>query len=370
VAAWSERSSSKWCRTPWFVGINSFDLEVKMKFGVFDHMDHSGVPLGQQLEERLRLIEAYDRGGFHAYHLAEHHGTPLGLAPSPGVFLGAVAQRTSRLRFGPLVYMLPLYHPLRLIEEICMLDQMSGGRLELGVGAGVSPVEVGFYGVDFGERRRRYIETLDVILMGLMGDVLTHHGEFFTFDRVPIVVSPIQRPHPPLWYGLRDPESAVWPAANGVNLVVNGPAAMVRKVTDRYRAEWVARGRSERQLPLLGMNRMMVVADSKADAQLSARRAYPSWRANIELLWKAHGVPFPLKLPTEFAALQQQGAAFAGTASEARDYVAEQIQTAGINYFVCDIAFGTLTFAEAMRTTTLLVQELLPTFAERNSAAP
>jgi alkanesulfonate monooxygenase SsuD/methylene tetrahydromethanopterin reductase-like flavin-dependent oxidoreductase (luciferase family) len=352
------------------VGINGFDLEVKMKFGVFDHMDHSGVPLGQQIEERLRLIEAYDRGGFHAYHLAEHHGTPLGLAPSPSVFLAAVAQRTSRLRFGPLVYMLPLYHPLRLIEEICMLDQMSGGRFEVGVGAGVSPVEVGFYGVDLGERRRRYIETLDVILLGLTDDVLTHHGEFFTFDRVPIVVRPIQRPHPPLWYGLRDPESAVWPAANSVNLVVNGPAAMVRKVTDRYRAEWVARGRSERQLPLLGMNRMMVVADSKADAQLSARRAYPSWRANIELLWKAHGVPFPLKLPMEFAALQQQGAAFAGTASEARDYVAEQIETAGINYFVCDIAFGTLTFAEAMRTTTLLVQELLPTFAERNSAAP
>src|SRR6516165_6540793 len=112
-----------------------------MKFGVFDHMDNSGVTLGQQIEERLRLIEAYDRGGFYAYHLAEHHGTPLGLAPSPSVFLAAVAQRTKRLRFGPLVYSLPLYHPVRLIEEICMLDQMSGGRFELGVGRGVSPFE-------------------------------------------------------------------------------------------------------------------------------------------------------------------------------------------------------------------------------------
>jgi alkanesulfonate monooxygenase SsuD/methylene tetrahydromethanopterin reductase-like flavin-dependent oxidoreductase (luciferase family) len=187
---------------------------------------------------------------------------------------------------------------------------------------------------------------------------------------VPIVVRPMQRPHPPLWYGLRDPDSAVWPAANGVNLVANGPAAIVRKVTDRYRAEWAARGRSQTQLPLLGMNRMMVVADSQADAQLSARRAYPSWRANIELLWKAHGVAFPLRLPMQFDTLQQQGAAFAGTASQARDYVAEQIETAGINYFVCDIAFGTMTFAEAMRTTTLLAQELLPAFTQRLSAAP
>lgn len=243
-----------------------------------------------------------------------------------------------------------------------MLDQMSGGRFEFGIGSGVSPVEVGFYGVDFGERRRRYIETLDVILLGLAGDVLTHHGEFFSFDQVPMVVRPVQRPHPPLWYGLRDANSAVWPAANGVNIVANGPASVVRTVTDRYRMEWTALGKPQTQLPLLGMNRMMVIADSEADAQQSAGRAYPSWRANIELLWKVHGVPFPLRLPMQFETLRQQGGAFAGTASGARDYVAEQIETAGINYFVCDIAFGTMSFAEAMRTTTLLIQEVLPTF--------
>ena len=117
-------------------------------FGIFDHMDDGGVPLTQQFTERLKLIEAYDRLGFYAYHLAEHHGTPLGFAPSPSVFLAAVAARTERLRFGPLVYSLPLYHPIRLLEEICMLDQLSGGRFELGVGRGVSPIEVGFYGVD------------------------------------------------------------------------------------------------------------------------------------------------------------------------------------------------------------------------------
>ena len=98
-----------------------------MRFGVFDHMDRNGVNVGQQYRDRLQLIEAYDRAGFYAYHVAEHHGTPLGVAPSPSVFLSAVAQRTSSIRFGPLVYTLSLYHPLRLIEEICMLDQLSGG---------------------------------------------------------------------------------------------------------------------------------------------------------------------------------------------------------------------------------------------------
>src|SRR5262245_4827841 len=96
-----------------------------MEFGVFDHVDRGGAPLAEFYEARLKLVEAYDSGGFCGYHVAEHHATPLGLAASPGVFLAAVAQRTARLRFGPLVYTLPLYHPLRLIEEICMLDQMS-----------------------------------------------------------------------------------------------------------------------------------------------------------------------------------------------------------------------------------------------------
>src|SRR5471030_1295545 len=118
-----------------------------MKFGVFDHMDRAGSGLGRQFEDRLKLIELYEKSGFHAYHLAEHHATPLGMAPSPSVFLAAVAQRTKRLRFGPMIFALPLYHPLRLIEEICMLDQMSGGRLDMGFGRGASPIELELFGV-------------------------------------------------------------------------------------------------------------------------------------------------------------------------------------------------------------------------------
>jgi len=87
-----------------------------MKFGIFDHLDKSGVELHQHFENRLKLAEIYDRAGFHAYHIAEHHGTPLGMASSPSVFLAAVAQRTRKLRFGPLVYTLSLSHPIRIIE--------------------------------------------------------------------------------------------------------------------------------------------------------------------------------------------------------------------------------------------------------------
>ena len=154
-------------------------MRGQMKVGVFDHLDRNDLPLQAFYAERLKIVEAYDRYGFHAYHTAEHHATPLGLAASPSVFLAAVAQRTQRLRFGPLVYTLPLHHPLRLVEEICMLDQLSRGRFELGVGRGISPIETAYYGVDPALRQKIYLETLQVLRQALTGRTLSFHGEFY-----------------------------------------------------------------------------------------------------------------------------------------------------------------------------------------------
>ena len=103
-----------------------------MKFAVFDHVDRSDQPFAKQFDERLAYVAAADEAGFYAYHVAEHHATPLNMVPVPGVYLGAVARATRRIRIGPLVYLLPLYSPLRLIEEIAMLDHLCHGRLEVG----------------------------------------------------------------------------------------------------------------------------------------------------------------------------------------------------------------------------------------------
>ena len=171
-----------------------------MEFGVFDHLDRHGGALADYYEDRLKIAEAYDRAGFYAYHLAEHHATPLGMAPSPSVFLAAVAQRTTRLRFGPLVWPMPLHHPLRLIEEICMLDQLSGGRLELGFGRGAAPIELEYYGVDPQDAQEIYAEAVDLVLEGLTHKVLDFNGRRFSFSSVPLEIEPLQKPHPPIWY--------------------------------------------------------------------------------------------------------------------------------------------------------------------------
>ena len=154
-----------------------------MRFGVFDHNDASGRPATQQLAERLALVEEYERLGYYAYHMAEHHGTPLGITPSPHLMLAAASQRTSVIRLGTLISILPLYHPMRVIEEACTLDQLTGGRLDLGVGRGISPIETGFHGVPGEETQERFDEAFAVLRIGpvrrglrrLPREVLRHH---------------------------------------------------------------------------------------------------------------------------------------------------------------------------------------------------
>src|ERR1700677_934436 len=119
---------------------------LSMRFAVFDHNDSSGRPPATQLAERLSLIEAYERLGYYAYQLAEHHGTPLGIA-TPHLMLAAASQRTSTIRLGTLISFLRLIPPMRSVEEAATLDQLTGGRLVLGVGRGISPIETGFPGV-------------------------------------------------------------------------------------------------------------------------------------------------------------------------------------------------------------------------------
>src|SRR5205809_1002276 len=173
-----------------------------MEFGVFDHLDRYPGSLADYYEDRLKITQAYDRSGFYAYHVAEHHATPLGMAPSPSVFLAALAQRTRRLRFGPLVWPMPLHHPLRLIEEICMLDQLSGGRLELGFGRGAAPIELEYYGSDPKDAQEIYAEAVELVIKGLTQKVLDFKGRRFSFSGVPMELEPLQKPHPPIWYGV------------------------------------------------------------------------------------------------------------------------------------------------------------------------
>lgn len=337
-----------------------------MKFGIFDHVDDSGLPLGEHLEARLQMVEAYDAAGFHAYHVAEHHGTPLGHAPSPAILLAAVSQRTTRLRFGPLVFLLPIYHPLRLIEEIGMLDALSGGRLELGYGRGVSPVEMGFYGIDPTEQAERMAETFDVMMKGLTNDRLTHHGRFFHFDDVPMLQRPVQQPHPPLWYGTNTPGSVARCAQQRLNMLTLLSGDVPRTMMQDYRDAYRASGGEEADMPFIGVGRHVVVADSDEEALAIARPAFARWRASFVQLWEARGAmnPFVAATPQDWDALEARGAGCAGSPETVRAFIAREAETVSFNYYMAQLAFGDMTVAQVRRSAELFGAEVMPAFAD------
>src|SRR5438876_1282342 len=329
-----------------------------MEFGVFDHLDLGDRPHERFYRERLEIVEAYERAGFHSYHVAEHHLTPLGMAPSPSVFLAAVAQRTKRLRFGLMVTVAPLYHPLRLLEEICMLDQMSGGRLEVAFGRGALPAEVRFFDVDPAQTEKLHQETVGFILEALSEGEVTVTAESGK-RRLPLAIPALQKPHPPLWYGVHSPEAAERAARRGMNVVGLDTVAELKPAFARFRAVW-KEARGDAPLPRMGPGRFIVVGKSAGDARAAARRAYKRWYESFTFLSSLLGVSHRHSRPPEFEAIAEDGRAFAGDPEGVAGYVRAQLEEAGANYFVGQFAFGNLSLEETLRSIGLFADEVMP----------
>jgi alkanesulfonate monooxygenase SsuD/methylene tetrahydromethanopterin reductase-like flavin-dependent oxidoreductase (luciferase family) len=329
-----------------------------MHVGVFDHLDQGNIPLSEYYETRLRAIEAFERAGFYSYHVAEHHFTPLGMAPSPSVYLAAVAQRTKVLRFGPLVYALPLYHPLRLIQEICMLDQLSNGRLDLGFGRGASSIEASYY-----EQRAAqeiYEEGLALVLAGLHSKTLNFEGKLFRFKDVPLALEPFQKPHPPLWYGVHSVDSARRAAEQRINVVGFELTDDARAVAESYRKAW-SEHHGDEPLAKIGLLRFVYVGDDDESALKTARRAYAEWYRSFHYLFELHGTgPRSGPRAPDFDGVIAQERGIAGSPQTVARFVQDQMRRTKSNYFVGQFLFGDLKLTEMLRSIGLFSQHVMP----------
>jgi alkanesulfonate monooxygenase SsuD/methylene tetrahydromethanopterin reductase-like flavin-dependent oxidoreductase (luciferase family) len=382
---------------------------MALRFGVFDHIEPvPGQRLDQIYRERLVQIERLDALGFYSYHLAEHHTPAIhSLAPSQNVFLGSVAERTKRMRFGPCVYVLPLHHPLRLIEEISMLDNLSGGRLDIGVGRG-GVMEAFFWGqeADPETNYARYCETLAIMREGLAHDELTYAGRFHSFDKLPMYLRPLQKPYPPLWY-MRNPVTA---AMEGMHTIIVGSLDSLAAAVPSYRAAWEEhQGAGVKTVqgedPMIGLVVHLVVAETDEEAIKIATPAWTKYRWNLAaprrleaekrnltqfLSSKDGSFGFvgdrPAGLParemrrdieSELERFDRQkvtggpptrlgGVALAGAPAAVREYMDEYLTT-GANYFVCSFQWGDLTHEHAMRSLELFATEVMPHYAARAS---
>ncbi len=339
----------------------------ELKFGIFDWIDtNQRLSLSETYEQRLRMLELADDLGFWCYHLAEHHGTPLSIAPSPNLFLAAAAQRTSRLRLGPLVQLLALYNPLRNIEEICILDNLSDGRLELGVGCGISPEELAIYDIDIAESRDRFQECFEILIQGLTTRHVTYHGRYYDIDDAPVPVEPLQLPYPPLWYPTSSPDRVEWVAKEGFNTLLGFTRTGLDVIASgiaRYREVWQQHRSDEKRInahvaePRLGATRHVFVAATAVEAEAVARAAYNDFDRNF--LTRPGRVEVESRRG-DYDTAVDWGGIIVGTPDSVRDQVQAFIDGSGANYFVGSFAFGSLTTQQTLDSLRLFGEEVMP----------
>jgi alkanesulfonate monooxygenase SsuD/methylene tetrahydromethanopterin reductase-like flavin-dependent oxidoreductase (luciferase family) len=336
----------------------------ELQFGVFDHLDRLQQALPAFYEQRLRIVKLYEDLGFHRYHIAEHHATPLGMAPSPSVFLSAVAQRTTRLRFGPLVYLLPLYSPLRLVEEIAMLDALSNGRLDVGVGRGQTPKEMELYGSDPAKGAELFEEALEVIQQAFIEGRVHHEGKNYHFADVPLTLPYVQKPHPPLWYGVGSPDSAAKLAARGLNAVTLMKPAAAEVIVQRYLESATSSGHPDLRI---GLARFIVVGDTDDAALALAQRAYTKWHEAFHTIYTRYGTtPVQGFRPVEYQQMVRDGLAIAGSPETVTAALQSEINSSRANYIVGQFVFGDMTEAEAEHSIRLFAAGVMPALAENS----
>ncbi len=341
-----------------------------LRFGVFDWVDDSRLPLAEIYEQRLKLVELAESSGIWCYHVAEHHGTPLGLAPSPNLFLAAAAARTRRIRLGTLVNVLPLYDPVRLAEEVCMLDHLARGRLELGIGRGGAPGELSNYGLSPEEARQMFGEVVAMLLAALGEGSVDHQGKRFT-RRARLPMRPFQRPYPPLWYPTSNPESVSWIAEQGLSTLfgftLSWSGADARATADRYARTLEEHRHDAERLnahvaePLFGHLRHVHVAETDAEAHRQARAALADFFASFNYVWlRDRGKE---AFVFDYDAFWEQRFVLAGSAASVREQLGRELARLGGNYFVGAFAFGSLSAENSLRSLDLFAREVMPALA-------
>lgn len=246
-----------------------------MKVGVlqFFSWPDRRIPLDQVYARAFQRIEIMDRNGYDAVWLAEHHFSSFSICPSIHLMGAHVAAHTRNLRIGTGVSLAPFYNPLRLAEEVALLDVLSGGRVNWGVGRGYQSGEFDAFGVDPQQSYDVFREHFEAVVQAWTNERLTYDGRHFRCADIEVLPKPLQKPHPPIWLAASSPESISWAAAQGHSIMLDphSPHRRIAEKREYYRAALEQGGHSiaGREIP---MARLVAVAPTRTRAEEIARQ--------------------------------------------------------------------------------------------------
>jgi alkanesulfonate monooxygenase SsuD/methylene tetrahydromethanopterin reductase-like flavin-dependent oxidoreductase (luciferase family) len=340
-----------------------------MNFGTFLLMQSPSARSSQEIYSRaLDIAQAAEALGFGNIWLAEHHFSTYGYLARPAQLATYLAAKTTRLRVGTAVIVVPLHHPLVIAEEIATLDLLSGGRADIGLGRGYQHYEFERLGLELDTSRARWEESVDVILKAFEGTPFTYDGKIFQIPETSVFPQPITRPHPPIWVTAQSPESIEATVRRGFNVLTGGFGVPIERMAEFRRLfdRLVAEAKPAHPLQV-GVQRAVYVTENEADARAAAEEA--RWNMRVTLSLRNHyervegGRAVPIPAPKEPAVDDLLDRFLViGTPDTCIRQIRRVQELVGITHFNCSFWFGDLEHPRVLRSMELFAREVMPAF--------
>ena len=347
-----------------------------MKFGhfclptYFADVDGSVGAFARRFVDFLVESEAL---GFDSLWANEHHFDAYGgIVPSPPIMLSALAQRTKRARLGTSIIVLPLHNPIEIAEQMAMVDLLSNGRVEFGVGRGFVVYDYERMGVARDDAQDRMKDGLTVILKAWTGAPMTHHGSHYHYENLEVWPRPQQRPHPPIWISCsRTPDSFAWAGRQGYRIMtVAYPGVdMLVRHNRIYREAWVEAGHPDQGWEI-SAHYQVVLSENGAEARDIAKAALQRYiGATTHTIERAEArMPESERASRErerhnvldIERMVNECRLIVGTPSEAVETLMRAREMMGFTQVDCTFYFGGITFAHAQRSLRLFATDVMP----------
>ena len=338
-----------------------------MDFGIFLLLQSPSTRTSQEVFARgIEQAQVAEALGFRNAWLAEHHFSTYGYLSRPLQLATYIAAKTTRLRVGTAVVVVPLHHPLVIAEEIATLDLLSGGRLDIGLGRGYQRYEFERFGLQLDSGGKRWDESIDILLKSFEGRPFTYDGTLFKIPETSIFPQPVQKPHPPIWITAQSPYALENAARRGFNVLTGGFGVSFDRLAEfgNVLKKTFAEAKHARQ-STVGVQKAVYVTKDKADAHDAAEharwnmRVTLSLRNNYERVENGNAVPVPGKAEPELDELIENYLVI-GTPETCIRQIRRIDEAVGISYFNCNFCFGDLDQKRVLRSMELFAREVMP----------
>ena len=346
-----------------------------MNFGAFLLMPSPSVrPHAEIYARGLDIAQAAEALGYDGVWLAEHHFSNYGYLSQPLIMATHLAAKTSRIRIGTAVVVLPLHNPLMVAEQAATIDLLSQGRFDLGLGRGYQQYEFQRLGLDLKDSRGRWEEAIEIVARAFTEESFSYQGEYYSFPETNVLPKPYQKPHPPIWVVGQSPESIDGAVRRGFHVVTGGAAFPIGRIEER-REQFdaaVQRHGQEGQLQF-GIQQKIHVTESEEEAVKMAEHGLWNMRVSLSLrlgreqVEKGRVTDVPIEDEPSIQELVDRHFLF-GTPDTVSEKLTRLQDKLRLDHLNCDFWLGDMPQDKVLRSMELFARHVMPRFQDAPKA--